>query len=72
MVGCGWRRSRIIAYINQLSEVVSDTVEPMAHPVPVHDVYREDIVEKNTSTEALLAEAPEREGNFYKIQKIIE
>lgn len=62
----------ILTYIDQIKEA---TVDMDYSPVvgAVHNVYREDIV-KDTSPEdreAILKEAPDREGEFIAVKKII-
>ena len=60
----------IIGYFNQLNEVNTENIEPMAHAVPVINVMREDKAELPYSREELLANAPLEEDGFFKVPKI--
>lgn len=64
--------SRIIEHFNQLKDIDTTSVEPLAHALPVTNVLREDAVKPSLGREALLANAPDREGNFFKVPKIGE
>ncbi len=64
--------SRIIEHFNQLKNIDTTNVEPLAHALPVTNVLREDEVKPSLGREALLANAPDREGNFFKVPKIGE
>ena len=61
----------ILGYIDKLSEVDTSAVEPMAHALPVHNVLREDVVEPSLSIEQVLRNAPETDGPFFKVPKVI-
>ena len=62
----------IIDYVNLLQEVNTDGVEPMAHPLPVHNVFRDDVPVASLPTNAALANAPERHGDFYSVPAVLE
>lgn len=61
----------ILEYIAKLGEVDMNGVEPMAHVLPLHNVLREDVVEPSLPLEEVLKNAPETEGRFFKVPKII-
>jgi aspartyl-tRNA(Asn)/glutamyl-tRNA(Gln) amidotransferase subunit C len=61
----------ILGYIAKLSEVDTSNVEPMAHALPLHNVLREDVVEPSLPLEKVLQNAPETEGPFFKVPKVI-
>jgi len=60
----------IIKYVDQLNEVDTTGVEPMAHPYPLYNVAREDVVSYKATKEELLKNAPEEENSFFKVPKI--
>ena len=64
--------SSVIEYMNQLNEVDTTGVEPMAHPYPLGNDMREDVVEHEISKQDLLANAPEEEDGYFKVPKINE
>jgi aspartyl-tRNA(Asn)/glutamyl-tRNA(Gln) amidotransferase subunit C len=62
----------ILAYIDKLSELAVDGVEPTAHAVPVVNVMREDAVRACLSQDEALANAPDRADEFFRVPRIIE
>ena len=60
----------ILKYVEQMNEVDTQNVEPMAHPLPVVNVMREDIVNYEQTKEELMKNAPEEEDGFFKVPKI--
>lgn len=63
--------SSILDYVAQLQEVNTDQVEPLAHCLPVHNVFREDVVRASLSNEEALANAPQRDGEFFAVPKVL-
>ncbi|HEV8060184.1 MAG TPA: Asp-tRNA(Asn)/Glu-tRNA(Gln) amidotransferase subunit GatC [Gemmataceae bacterium] len=62
----------IIDYVNLLQEVNTEGIEPMAHPLPVQNVFREDVPTPSLPTNAALANAPDRHGDFYSVPAVLE
>ena len=62
----------ILTYIDKLRQLNTDTVEPTSHAIPMVNVMREDEVRPGLPAEAMLANAPEREGDFFRVPRIIE
>ncbi len=63
---------KILQYMEKLNTLDTLNVEPLAHAVDIINGFREDKIVHQPSTEALLSNAPERQGNFFKVPKIIE
>jgi aspartyl-tRNA(Asn)/glutamyl-tRNA(Gln) amidotransferase subunit C len=64
--------SAILDYVNQLQQVPTDGVEPLAHPLPVHNVFRDDEPRPSLPVEAALANAPDRHGDFYGVPAVLD
>ena len=64
--------SAIFEYIEKLNELDTENVEPLAHCLPVHNVLREDVPRPSLSNDAALANAPEREDEYFKVPKILD
>jgi aspartyl-tRNA(Asn)/glutamyl-tRNA(Gln) amidotransferase subunit C len=64
--------SKILEYIEQLRELDTSNVEPTSHVIPLKNVFREDIPAGSLSVDDVLANAPDRWKNFYRVPKIIE
>jgi aspartyl-tRNA(Asn)/glutamyl-tRNA(Gln) amidotransferase subunit C len=60
----------IVEYINQLQQVNTDGVEPLAHALDLHDVFRDDVPGKSLSEDEALANAPARKDNFYRVPAV--
>jgi aspartyl-tRNA(Asn)/glutamyl-tRNA(Gln) amidotransferase subunit C len=63
---------KILDYVNKLKELDTENVEPTAHIVPVHNVFREDEVKPSMPREKALMNAPFTEQGCFKVPKIIE
>jgi aspartyl-tRNA(Asn)/glutamyl-tRNA(Gln) amidotransferase subunit C len=61
----------ILGYIDKLAQVDTSKVEPMAHALPVHNVFREDVPQPGLPLDKVLQNAPESDGPFFKVPKII-
>jgi aspartyl-tRNA(Asn)/glutamyl-tRNA(Gln) amidotransferase subunit C len=63
---------KIIDYVNQLQNVNTEGVEPMAHALDVANVFRDDEPAPSLAPDAALANAPERRDNFYSVPPPLE
>ena len=61
----------ILEYVAKIGEVDVSGVEPMAHALPVHNVFREDVAKAGLPVEDVLKNAPEMDGPFFKVPKVI-
>ena len=64
--------SDILAYVDQLRQVNTDGVEPLAHPLPLSNVFRDDETGPSLSVDEALANAPDRRGDFYGVPAVLE
>ena len=65
----------ILGWIEQLRAVDTEGVEPMAggSPEPQASMpMREDVVSDGDQAEAILANAPDREGAYFGVPKVVE
>lgn len=63
--------SSILDYADKLNELPTEDVEPLAHILPIYNVFRDDEVKPGTPREEILSNAPLLEDNHYKVPKII-
>ncbi len=61
----------ILDYVEQLTEVNVDGVEPTAHPLPLRNVYAADEPRETLPREAALANAPAQTDGFFRVPKVI-
>ena len=59
--------SDILEAVSKVSELDLSDVPPTSHPLEVVNVWGEDEAEPCLSAEEALANAPEREGDFFKV-----
>jgi aspartyl-tRNA(Asn)/glutamyl-tRNA(Gln) amidotransferase subunit C len=61
----------ILDYVAQIGRADVAGVEPMAHATPLHNVLREDVVGPAMPLEKTLRNAPEADGPFFKVPKVL-
>jgi len=61
----------ILDYVAQLEELDTENVEPLAHCLPVDNVFREDTPGASLSNDEALANAPQRDGEFFAVPKVL-
>jgi aspartyl-tRNA(Asn)/glutamyl-tRNA(Gln) amidotransferase subunit C len=64
--------SAILDYVEKMNELDTTDVEPLAHCLPISNVFRNDSIKASLGTEKTLANAPQRDGEFFKVPKILE
>lgn len=64
--------SHILENFEILQEVDTTDVEPTAHIMQVGNVVREDQPSPSLSQEEVLANAPQREDNFFRTKPVLE
>lgn len=61
----------ILDYFQQLSELDVSDVAPTTRAIDVSNVTRPDDLQPYADREAILQNAPEQEGEFFKVPKIL-
>jgi len=64
--------SRIMDWIEQLNAVDTSNIEPMTSVADIRLPQREDKVTDGGAPEKVLANAPDRQGNFFAVPKVVE
>ena len=62
----------ILEHFEKLAGLDTGTAEPTATVVDMAAAYRDDVVSNPPAAEELRANAPARDGDFFKVPKIIE
>jgi aspartyl-tRNA(Asn)/glutamyl-tRNA(Gln) amidotransferase subunit C len=70
----------VLGYIAQMNELDTSSVEPMAQvgealglvPAQAGEALRADVVKDSVDRALVMAEAPETDGRFFKVPKVIE
>jgi len=63
---------KILAYVEKLSGLDVEGIEPTAHAIPVFDVMRDDVARPGFGLEKALRNAPRRVGDQFGVPKVIE
>ena len=63
----GAQLDAILDAVGKVSELDLSGVEPTAHPLDVVNVWAEDEPRPSLAVDDALANAPEREGNFFRV-----
>jgi aspartyl-tRNA(Asn)/glutamyl-tRNA(Gln) amidotransferase subunit C len=64
--------SAILDYVAQLNELDTAGVEPLAHPLPIANVFRPDEPAPSLSPDAALQNAPNRQGDYFGVPAVFE
>ncbi len=64
--------SRIVDYVNQLQQANTEGVEPLAHALPIDNVFRPDQASPSLPVDEALANAPDRRGDFYGVPAVLD
>jgi len=61
-----------LSYVDNLSSVDTDGVQPTTYALPIENVFRADEVRPSLSNEAVLSNAPLQEDGYFKVPKVLE
>ncbi len=64
--------NNIVGWVEQLSEVDTNGIAPMTSAVDIVTPLRKDVVNDGDKVEDILANAPDREGPFFAVPKVVE
>ena len=62
---------KMLDYIDTLNELDTTGIEPMSHVLDVSNVFREDVVTNGDDREEILANAPQRTEDSFKVPRTI-
>lgn len=62
---------QIVQYVEQLSELDTGDVPPMAHAIEMVNVLAEDEVQPSLDREVALANAPKRDDECYRVPAVL-
>lgn len=61
----------ILQCFEKLNELNTAEIEPLYYILPLYNVFREDIVVESRGWDDLLVNAPQQEGGYYKVPRIL-
>jgi len=62
----------MLAFVEQLSEVDIDGIEPMTSVTPMAMKKRQDVVDDGDIADDIVKNAPATEGHFFLVPKVVE
>jgi aspartyl-tRNA(Asn)/glutamyl-tRNA(Gln) amidotransferase subunit C len=62
----------ILDYFEQLNQVGTTSVEPLAHPLEIVNVFRDDELSPSLDVADALANAPQQQGDFFGVPPVFE
>ncbi|SDL05715.1 aspartyl-tRNA(Asn)/glutamyl-tRNA(Gln) amidotransferase subunit C [Catalinimonas alkaloidigena] len=64
--------NRILDWMEKLNELDTDQVEPLTHMSEEINMFRDDVVKPTLPREEGLRNAPQQDGTFFRVPKVIE
>jgi aspartyl-tRNA(Asn)/glutamyl-tRNA(Gln) amidotransferase subunit C len=61
----------VLHYFDKLQELDTENVEPMAHAVELNNILANDTPREGLTPDEALANAPQRDGDFFKVPKVL-
>ncbi len=62
----------ILDYVKKLDKLDTSKVEPTSHVLNMENVFRSDEVKTSNAAEKALEHAPQTDGHFFKVPKIVQ
>jgi aspartyl-tRNA(Asn)/glutamyl-tRNA(Gln) amidotransferase subunit C len=63
--------TRIVGYVEQLGELDTDNVQPMAHALEMQNIFAADEIGASLPRDAALANAPKRDEECYRVPAVL-
>jgi aspartyl-tRNA(Asn)/glutamyl-tRNA(Gln) amidotransferase subunit C len=62
----------ILSYMDKLNELDTTDIEPTMHALALTNVYRDDVVGQSLNREEALMNAPETDGEYFIVPRILD
>lgn len=62
----------VLEHAARVQTLPTEGVVPTSHPLPRTNAFREDVVTECLEREEVLAQAPERDGDFFVVPRILD
>jgi len=64
--------SQVLDHFRVLQELDTEDVPPTSHVLPLTNVMRDDVPAPSLPVEEVLANAPQREGDYFRVRAVLE
>lgn len=61
-----------LEYVENLQAVDTENIQPIAHVLPISNVFRQDEVKESLDRELALSNAPLKDDGYFKVPKVLE
>ena len=62
----------ILQSVARISEVTANDIVPMSHPIPMVNVFRDDVVKPSLSRDEVLSGAPSAQDDRFRVPRILD
>jgi len=62
----------ILGFIDKLKKLDIQNINPTSHILPINNIFREDAPRESLPGDKVLDNAPQKQGNFFGVPKVIE
>ena len=62
----------VLERAKRIQNLPLDDLPPTAHPIDLTNVFRQDVVEPSPLPDQILENAPQREGDLFRVPRILE
>ena len=62
----------VLTYMENLNSINTDDVQPIAHVLPISNVFRDDVVKESLDRDLALSNAPLKDDGYFKVPKVLE
>ena len=63
--------AKIVGFVEQLAELDTEAVEPMAHAVDVANVLRDDVARPSVARAEMLGNSPQHDEEFFLVPPVL-
>jgi len=63
--------AKILEHFQKISALPTEGVEPLVTPTEIENFWRDDVAEKNFTTEELMQNSPSRQGSLFKVPPVV-
>ncbi|GAA4456307.1 Asp-tRNA(Asn)/Glu-tRNA(Gln) amidotransferase subunit GatC [Nibrella saemangeumensis] len=64
--------NEVLTWMEQLNELDTTGVEPLTHISDEQNVMRDDVIGQHLPREQALSNAPQQDGTFFQVPKVLE
>ncbi len=64
--------NNMLVFVDKLNELNTDGIEPLVYMTDETNVLREDDVKQDITQKEVLANAPQKDSDYFKVPKVVE